>query len=425
MVRSKTAVILFLNSTSMLRIFLTALLLGGAGVLQAANLTVEAAVTQAVSRNPGLLAARWSVVEANGRLLQAGRPANPEIETELKPNVRGREFTFSAGFMQRFPLTNRLRLEKAVSRAEVDVAAAEVREAERQLAAQVRTVAVNVLAVRAAQELKKAQTAQNADMVKAAAKAAAAAEGSSLDAAQLELELHQGAIGLQQLEGEKAVLTAGLRPLLGMAPNEPLEIAGSLPPPAGGGEAGNGPNPQNRPDYQAAQARGEAARQNLELERKSRWQDPAFGVSAELERAEDAPEGLRTEGFVGFKFSLPLPFWNKNEGRIEAAQAASARADLEAAALASTIRAEAATARAEMTAAARIYDQAANTLLPRARDLEVKLLELYQKAGPGADLATVMRARERRMGLEMARLNALRDYHLAKARLRSSLGGVR
>jgi cobalt-zinc-cadmium efflux system outer membrane protein len=417
-------VILSLNSTSMLRIFLTALLLGGAGVLPAANLTVEAAVTQAVSRNPGLLAARWSVVEANGRLLQTGRPANPEIETELKPNVRGREFTFSAGFMQRFPLTNRLRLEKAVSRAEVDVAAAEVREAERQLAAQVRTVAVKVLAVRAAQELKKVQAAQSADMVKAAAKAAEAAEGSSLDAAQLELEQQQGTIELQQLEGEQAALTAGLRPLLGMAPDEPLEIAGSLPPPAGG-EAGNGLNPQNRPDYQAAQARGEAARQNLELERKSRWEDPAFGVSAELERAEDAPEGLRTEGFVGFKFSLPLPFWNKNEGRIEAAQAASARADLEAAALASTIRAEAATARAEMTAAARIYDQAANTLLPRARDLEAKLLELYRKAGPGADLATVLRARERRMGLETARLNALRDYHLAKARLRSSLGGVR
>lgn len=411
----------------MLRYFLTALFVGGAGVLQAANLTVEAAVTQAVSRNPGLLAARWSVVEANGRLLQAGRPANPEIETELKPNVRGREFTFSAGFMQRFPLTSRLRLEKAVSRAEVDVAAAEVREAERQLAAQVRTAAVNVLAVRAAQELKKAQTVQNADMVKAAAKTAEAAEGSSLDAAQLELEQQEGSIELERLEGGKAALTAALRPLLGMPPGEPLEITGSLPPPPSSseGEAGDGPNPQNRPDYQAALARGEAARQNLELQRRNRWEDPAFGVSAELERSEDAPEGLRTEGFVGFKFSLPLPFWNKNEGRIEAAQAASARADLEAAALAAAIRAEAAAARAEMTAAARIYHQAADALLPRARDLETKLLELYQKAGPGADLAAVLRARERRMGLETARLNALRDYHLAKARLRSSLGGAR
>ncbi|MES2707851.1 MAG: TolC family protein [Verrucomicrobiota bacterium] len=407
----------------MLRIFLMAALLGGPGVLQAASFTIDSAVSRALSRNPGLLAARFSVVEANGRLLQSGRPANPEIETEMKPNIRGGEFVLSAGFMQRFPLTNRLRLEKAVSRAEVDVAAAEVREAERRLAGQVRLAAVRLLAVRAARGLKKERILQNAEFVKTAAKTAEAAEGSSLDAAQLELEQQQSEIELLELDGEQAALTAELRPLLGMAADEALEITGSLTPPAA--PPPQAPDVANRPDYQAAQARGEAARRNIELQKQNRWEDPAFGLSAELERSEDAPEGLGTDGFLGLKFSIPLPFWNKNEGNIQAAEAASTRAELEAAAVAAGIRAEVAAARAEMTAAARIYDNASNILLPRARELEEKFLSVYRKAEPGADLASVLRASDRRAALENARLSALRDYHLAGARLLTALGGTR
>lgn len=408
----------------MLRFILMAALLGGPGVLQAASFTPDAAVSRALSRNPSLLAARFSVVEANGRLLQSGRPANPEIETEMKPNVRGREFSFSAGFMQRFPLTNRLRLEKAVSRAEVDIAAAEVREAERQLAGQVRVTAVKLLAVQAAQALKSGQISQSAEFVKTAAKAAEAAEGSPLDAAQLELEKQQSKIELLQLDGEKSALTAELRPLMGMTADEALEITGSLTPPVPVASK-QSPNVGNRPDFQAAQARSEAAKRNMELQKQNRWEDPSFGVSAELERMEDAPDGLGTDGFIGLKFSIPLPFWNKNEGNIQAAQAAATRTELEAAAVAATARAEAAAARAEMTAAARIYDTASNILLPRARELEEKFLSVYRKAEPGADLTAVLRAREHRTALENARLNALRDYHLAKARLLTALGEPR
>lgn len=378
---------------------------------------------RAVSRNPGLMAARFSVVEANGRLLQSGRPANPEIETELRPNVRGREFSFSAGFMQRFPLTNRLRLEKAVSQAEVDVAAAEVREAERLLAGEVRTAAVKILAVRAARDLRSALMAQAGEFVKAANKAADAAEGSALDAAQLELEQQQSQIELLRLEGERSSLTSTLKPLLGMNPDDALEITGSLTEPSFvTTEKPAAADVRNRPDYQAAEARSEAARRNVDLQRQNRWEDAAFGVNASVERMEDAPEGLGTDGFIGLKFSIPLPFWNKNEGNIQAAEAASIRAGLQATAVAASIRAETATARSEMAAAALVFENASKVLLPRARELEEKLLEVYRKAGPGSDLSAVLRARERRAALENARLEALRDYHLAEARMRTAMG---
>ena len=97
--------------------------------LRAESFTQDGAVAYALKNNPELAAARYSIGEARGRLLQSGRLANPELETDLKPNVRGREFSFGVGFVQRFPLTSRLRLERAISQAEVTAAEAEVRAA--------------------------------------------------------------------------------------------------------------------------------------------------------------------------------------------------------------------------------------------------------------------------------------------------------
>lgn len=405
----------------MLRILLLAVLTVSPCVLHAATFTIESAVSRALSHNPGLLAARFTVAEAEGRLVQSGRHANPELESELKPNVRGREWSFGVGFLQRFPLTNRLRLEKTLSQTEVTIAAAEVREAERQLATEVRQAAVKLLGIQAVMALKSTQISQTDELVKLSAKAAEVAEGSSLDAAQLELEQQQIRIGLLQSESEKSALVSTLKPLLGLAPPDALEISGNLSAPDSRSLKAE-PNAASRPDLQASQARGEAARQNLIIQQKRRWEDASFGLSTEIERSEDAPDGFGTDGFIGLKFSLPLPFWNKNEGNIQAAEATASRTELETHAIAAGIRAEAASARAEMAAAARIYDAASGTLLPRARELEEKFLQVYRKAEPGADLDSLLRARARRHDLETACLNSLRDWHLAKARLRAALG---
>ena len=81
-------------------------------------------MARALKANPDLAAARWGIEEARGRLWQSGRPANPELEAELKPSVKGGEGTFSLGFVQKFPLTQRLVLERAVSQAQMAAAEA-------------------------------------------------------------------------------------------------------------------------------------------------------------------------------------------------------------------------------------------------------------------------------------------------------------
>ncbi|HEX8309981.1 MAG TPA: hypothetical protein VF614_01610, partial [Chthoniobacteraceae bacterium] len=91
------------------------------------QLTVDNVAEYARQKSPQLSAARYRIEEARGRLEGAGRLTNPELEVEFAQDTRMPERVFAVAFMQRFPLTARLRLEKAVSAAQVAAAAAEVR----------------------------------------------------------------------------------------------------------------------------------------------------------------------------------------------------------------------------------------------------------------------------------------------------------
>ena len=387
---------------------------------RAATFTMEGAVSHALKHNPDLAAVRLGIEQARGRLLQSGRLSNPEVEAEAMPHVKGREFSVSVGFVQKFPLTNRLRLEKAVSSAEVAAAEAEVMAEERKVAAAVRTVAVKWLSLEASKALKERQIANSRDLATAAQKVALAGEGSSVEATQFELEAQQLSLDLLQLDSEKAGLTGEVRPLLGLSGTEAVGFTGSLPEPASA--AGSSADLAARGEYQAAQAKIEVANREIALARAEKWEDIGVGLTAQVERSEDAPEGLKTEGFVGVKFSLPLPWWNKNEGKIQAAEAGAKKAEKEAESVANQIRSDVQATAAEMAAARRIVDETASRLLPKAKQIEDVILGYYRQAQPGTQLADVLRARDRRLALEQARLDALKTYHLACVRHQAALG---
>ena len=385
--------------------------------LHAETLTIEGAVTRALRSNPDLAAARWSIEEARGRLIQSGRLPNPELESELKPNVRGREFLFSAGFMQKIPVTKRLHLERAISQAQLAQAEAEVLDAGRLVSAQVRTAAVKLLALQEQKALKEKQRANSLKLAEEAERNAQKAEGSTLEAAQFGLETQQLSLDLLQADSGRAALAGELRPLLGLGAAAGVEITGELPAPSA---PAGGASPERRADYQAASAKESAARTGIDLARAGKWGDASYGLTAEFERSEDAPGGLENDGFLGFKFSIPLPLWNKNEGKIHEASAAAARAEQEKQALALRIRAETAAAQSEMAAAATIIEQTTGPLLKQALALEEQFVKA--KAAGQATLTDVLRSREKRFALEAARLTALRDYHLARVRLLAAQG---
>ena len=87
-------------------------------VAEALTVSKEQAVVRALQQNPALNAARTTIDRAEGNRQQAGRWANPELSidyaTDRTFNDEG-EYGYSVGFEQRFPVTNRLRLQKSIA----------------------------------------------------------------------------------------------------------------------------------------------------------------------------------------------------------------------------------------------------------------------------------------------------------------------
>jgi cobalt-zinc-cadmium efflux system outer membrane protein len=363
------------------------------------------------AQNPDLAAARLRIQEALGRMNQSGRLANPEFETGIEHNPRFREGKIEIGISQRFPITNRLRLEKDVSLTELKSAEAEVREAGRLLIGQAREAVVKILATRQRRELLREQTAVSNDFARLLSETAAKGEGSALDAGQAKLEATSLSTEIRQLDAGEAALVGQLKPLLGMRPGEALSVGGKLPEPALPDKAAD---PSNRPDFQVAKLDALAAAQGVSLEQARRYEDMEGGVFTGVERTEDAPDGYENEAIVGLRLKIPLPLWNKNEGAIQEARAKQERKEKEAVALGRGIRLEAEAARAEMAEWAKLIAEINNTLLPLA-DEQTKLAETAYREAQG-EIQSVLRSREKRLQLAAARLDALREFHLARVR---------
>jgi outer membrane protein TolC len=112
--------------------------------------------------------------------------------------------------------------------------------------------------------------------------------------------------------------------------------------------------------------------------------------------------------------------WNKGKGRVVEAAATAARAEKEADALILRIRSETTLARRQMDAAARLTKSVTDDLLPKARQIEERLVKLHAEGQ--AAFTDVLRARERRLQLEESVLDARRDYHLARVRHLAATG---
>lgn len=368
------------------------------------------------ARNPDLAAARLRIQEALGRMNQSGRLTNPEFETSLEHNPRFREGRIEVGFSQRFPVTDRLRLEKAVTMTELRASESEVREVERLLVGQAREAVVKILASRQRRDLLRQQTTLSKEFSNFLSESAAKGEGSALDAGQAKLETATLSTEIRQLEAGNAALVGVLKPLLGMRPGEALEVGGILPEPA---IPANNVDPARRPDFQVAKLEAHAAAQGVALEQARRYDDVEGGIFAGLERTEDAPDGYQNEAIVGLRFKIALPFWNNNEGNIQEAQARQARKEKEASALSRGIRLEAEGTLAEMNEWVKLIREINDTLLPLAEE-QYTLAEATYRSGQG-EIQSVLRSREKRLQLAASKIDALREFHLARVRHETAL----
>jgi cobalt-zinc-cadmium efflux system outer membrane protein len=150
---------------------------------------------------------------------------------------------------------------------------------------------------------------------------------------------------------------------------------------------------------------------DVSLAKASRWDDVAVGIFVEGERFRDEPEGIEPELLAGVKISVPLPFWESGSNRISEKEAAAERkrSDLEALRLEAAN--EAAAARQVMEVRFRAAKEFEGRLVPAARNNLADAEEAGRKAEAGIDV--VIRAREALSGLEVAAIEARKNYFLA------------
>jgi cobalt-zinc-cadmium efflux system outer membrane protein len=383
----------------------------------AASFSLESAADHAVKHNPSLQVARAALDEAAARVLQAGGFSNPEWETEVKPNLAGREFSVSTGISQRFPLTRRLHLEKAIAESALAIARLEVQLAERTLAFEVRAIGVQWLALHERQAILTKQTNAGRELAATATRTAATGESPPLEAAQLELAASQLSLETLQTKTRLATLTGSLRQQLGVAPGTPVTLRGTLAapsvPPAAAIE------PKRHLSWQMARARESTAQQSIQLVQANRWEDLTVGVGLERSHIDDAGVGMERETSAAVRFSLPLPLKRHIAGHLAETEAAARRTSLETA-IAARLRAEAGAAHSEMIALATLHRDIVTRLLPQTKALEDQFSKLVKngQAPPGE----VLRTRQQRFALEISALEASRDFHLARLRYQAAAG---
>lgn len=400
--------------------------LNAAGETVTNNFTPESAVATALAENRDLAAAHFAIRQAEGRLKQAGLWPNPEFELSRQSDRafgNEGEYAFSTGFRQRFPITGRLTKAKAVARVDVAMAAAEVRNQERLLAGETLNLARALLVTQ--EKLAANQELQTViqKLIEVSEKRLNVAEVSAADVNLSKLELQKLTLAQAALLNQQEIAMTALNRLLGREPKSSLQISG------GAGTAFDTNTAARisvkalaqRPDRQLAALGIDRAGAEIKLARAEKWEDWSIGFGYSRERSVfSEPTRKDTDNLIGASVSIPLPLWNRNQGRISEVQATRSRAEAELSALDLRIATEMQTAENQIRRLLGILGQ--------YREQSIKLAEenvaLLQKgyADGLINITAVIQAQQQLTDLRQAYLDALEAFARARTEWETATG---
>ncbi len=389
----------------------------------AETLSLDAAIRQALAHNRELAAASVGPEAARGRVDQAILKPNPSLEAGagsdlLTGNTGAKKFTF--GVTQAIPLGNRLREAQSVARVDVALASADIFNRRRLLVGEVTQAFVDLIALDRQIALRGRLIEVSRRLLELSRARARVGEASSV-------EVNAAALDLARLEPERATLQTEranqlqrLKPLLGLAPEDDLEIAGdigalsaALATSADGDKAS-----WNRPDLRAAALAIERVDAEQRVARAEVRGDLIVGADYAFERGPKDPADHSHQ--IGVSMSLPLPVRNKNQGRLRELRADRTRAqrELEARELAAASEVNAARQRAAQFQ--KILDSYRSSVLPLGETAERDLVAAYQQGQ--VPLFQVIQSQQQRLALEAGAVEAGAAYTRALADLQTATG---
>jgi cobalt-zinc-cadmium efflux system outer membrane protein len=395
----------------------------------AVTLTIAQAVQEALAHNRDLIAKRSDVPVAEGEIVTAGLKPNPVLSAGADHldwlgtgfnSVNGGGPTEISGRID-VPIERGGKRDLRVQEASFNrtLASAAVSDAERTLIENVQLACVDVM--QAAQNLALAHetlrtfedlATLNDERVRAGAAAPYEAVRTRVAVLQFrattsraELELKTASIRLQQLLG---------RPLSG----DTLTIADALEPAAGPPldlVALETLAIDHRADRQAAQVTEARNLADLRLQQALGIVDFTYGAEY---RRQAGPIGLSNS--VGFFFSAPLPFYNRNQGEIAAARVRAQQATQQTAAVESVIRADVRAAFEEYQTTAALVAGIEHDLLEPAR--QARDIAAYTYRAGATTLVELIDGERAWIDANQSYHDAQADYRRAVAHLNAAVG---
>jgi len=395
-------------------------------------LTVDAVVTQALSENPELKAARAEVEAARGRLLQAGLRPNPMLDVSAQQNVTGPDNNLTVGVTLPLDLNGRKAGRVSVAEGELAMKEAQVSNRARELSAEVRMKAGEVLAARRNLRITEELLAVNREALGLATQRVRRGAIPALDENLERVEVSRLEANRETLASRVEVLTLGLKMLVGLAPEAPLSLKGDLTVPVltRRREEALQEALSLRPDLLATRAEVAMAQAKVRKEEaEGRWdasvnvgymrQNFGFDLNGLSQRGEPRPI-TDIFHYVGGGVTVTLPVRNRNQGNVAAAlaetQAASRREEF----AVLGVRQEVQAAFVQYEAATRALGMYAQGV----RDLARQNLDVIRRANQlgRSSLLEVIAEQRRYIEIEMGYTEALEHAYNAVVSVERAVG---
>lgn len=385
------------------------------------NLTLEQALEMAERRQPQLTEARALVEAAAGRAQQAGAFPNPEaiVGAQQIPfsSDSSNQREYVAGIAQPIPLGGRLGKSREAELLEREVRVRGLEVTRRDLRKRVHNAFATALYQEKAFQTQ-SQIAQSVEKVAATTKVRVdAGDAVPEELARMEIEFARARVEVQRSQSLHEQAMLGLAAAIGDSRLSVKSLAGSLDTtfeiPTLESLAAN---LSAQPEFALANASLRASSARIDLAKAERI--PDVKVEALYHRLEATKENTFDVGL-----SIPLPLFNRNQGKLREARAEAAAAEARSRMTENELNLRLRESYAQLISALATSRALQTEILPRAETV-LKSAEARYAAGD-TSLADVMPVRRDWAAIQLTHLESLRDVMQAWAEVSSFLNAAK
>lgn len=390
--------------------------------------TLQQIITIAKEQNRELKALREEKGIGEARRIRAGLYPNPVLELDGATGAMtgsSGESRLAVGVSQEFLLGGKREKRLAVSDAELLRFESRFKDAERQLIAEIKTGYYDLLLAEGRRDLADKSRELNNQLLQIARERFGAGEIAELDVNLAKVESARSAGKSIEVERELMPLQQRLLSLMGASSTEKLKLATptEAKPIAAQLAELKAQALANRPDLQAAAAEKNKGEAEVALAEAERLPNVTAGVGIGWEKSVTSLGGLeerKSDYLIGFKLSVPIPVFDRNQAGIKEALAKKSSAEFRQQFIRQSIEREVESAYWRLNTAEKSLNIYAQEIIPQLTE-NLKLVQEAYRLGETGILA-VIEEQKKFIEVNDGYLTALYSRNSAVAKLEAAVG---